>query len=147
MSSVFRMDWGLMVILMVWMLMVLAPLMAARVLVAPEVGQLQWIGICLGAFLTVTLPRTFMLLVREREEALLLRPRWAQLKWDLAVVFLTATIVSSVPPPDDLWRSLLTLLGAVVGVSALMGLIVVRRPPQQPTLFDHEIATLEGRTE
>lgn len=142
MSSVFRMDWQLMGTLLIWMVMVLAPLMLVRALIAPEVGQIEWIGTCLGAFMTMTLPRTFMLLVREREEALLLRPRWAQLKWDLAVVFLTATVISSFPPREDFWRSMLILLAAVVGVSALMGLLIVRAPkPHQHTLFDKK--TLE----
>lgn len=149
MQSVWRMDWGLMAILFVWMLMVLTPLLAVRVFVAPGVSQVEWLGICAGAFLTLTLPRTFMLLVREREEALLLQPRWAQLKWDLAVVFATASIVSSFPP-TDMVRSLLSLLVAVVVVSALMGLVVVREPrePQvQPSLFDHEPSDLEEITQ
>ncbi len=148
MSQVLRMDWRLMFILMAWMVLVLAPLMVIRVTVAPDVGQLEWIGICLGAFLTVTLPRAFMLAVQEREEYILLRPRWAELKWDIAVVFVTATIVSSFPPTRG-WRSVAELALIVVAVSAAMGLLMVRspRPPLQPSLFDHELTSFEEGAE
>jgi len=144
MSQMLKMDWRLMFVLLLWMLMVLTPLLVMRVLVAPNVGQIEWIGICLGAFLTVTLPRTFMLAVREREEAVLLRPRWAELKWDLAIVFLTATFVSSFPPAGG-WRALVQLFVTIIGVSAAMGLLVVRRP-KQPSLFDHEVAGFREAT-
>jgi len=140
MSQMLKMDWRLMFILLAWMLMVLTPLVVIRATVAFHVSQVEWIGICIGAFLTVTLPRTFMLAVREREERILLRPRWAELKWDLAIVFLTATIVSSFPPMHG-WRSIADLAIIIVAVSAAMGLLVVRgtpRPEQQPRLFDYE---------
>lgn len=140
MSQMLKMDWRLMFILLAWMLMVLAPLVVIRATVAPHVGQLEWIGICIGAFLTLTLPRTFMLAVREREERILLRPRWAELKWDLSVVFLTATIVSSFPPTRG-WRSIADLAIIIVAVSAVMGLLIVRgssRIEEQPRLFDYE---------
>ncbi|MGD9495511.1 MAG: hypothetical protein AB7Y46_04275 [Armatimonadota bacterium] len=130
MSQMLRMDWRVTFILTAWMLMVLGPLLLVRMLVAPQVGQVQWLGICVGCFLTVTLPRSFMLLMHGREAAVPLRPRWAQLKWDLAIVFLTAAFVSSFPPVGG-WRSLAQLMVAIVAVAALVGPLVVRRQAAQ----------------
>ncbi len=126
MNSMLEMDWKLMLMLVIWMLAVLMPLMVARIAFAPDVGVFPWIAICLGAYFSLTLPRALMLGLRERDDRIHLGASWTSLEWELAVAFVVAALISASPPALGP-VTLLYILAIIVGVSALMGMLVVRR--------------------
>jgi hypothetical protein len=125
MNSMLEMDWQLMLVILIWMLAVLMPLMIARIAVAPDVGVLAWIAICLGAYFSMTLPRSMMLGLRQRDASIALGASWTSLEWELAVAFVVATLISASPPTLGP-VSLLYVGGIVLTVSAVMGMLVVR---------------------
>lgn len=126
MNSILEMDWQLMLVILVWMIAVLMPLMVARVAIAPGVSALAWIGICLGAYFSLTLPRSLMLGLRQRDESIILGSSWTTLEWELAVAFVVATLISASPPRFGP-MGLLYVVGIIVLVSAIMGMLVIRR--------------------
>ncbi|MGI5820175.1 MAG: hypothetical protein ACOX9R_18980 [Armatimonadota bacterium] len=126
MNSMLEMDWQLMLVLVIWMLAVLMPLMVARIAVAPDVGAFAWIAVCLAAYFSLTLSRSLMLGLRQRDESILLGSNWTNLEWELAVAFVVATLISASPPTLGP-VTLLYIAGIIVVVSALMGLLVIRR--------------------
>ena len=126
MNSILEMDWQLMLVLVIWMLAVLMPVMVARIAFAPEVGIFPWIAICLGAYFSITLPRALMLGLRERDDPIQLGASWTSLEWELAVAFVVAALISASPPTLGP-VTLIYILAIIVGVSALMGMLVIHR--------------------